>query len=203
MSYKGRLCKALKTDMTSMPKSQKLAKAQSAMEYLMTYGWSILIIAIVLAVLYYLGVFNTAGSVGTSCTAAPGYLCQAPTLTQGGTLTFNFGWSGISNIYNVEFACTATANALGPFPMTSFNSITTNGIVIPASSTGNAIIPQQTVTISALPCYGASGNTLGSQNIGAPFTGSLWLNYTVRSGSEGASNPWLTTKIATLRLPVS
>ena len=35
-------------------------KSQSAMEYLMTYGWAILIIAVVLGALYYLGVFNTA-----------------------------------------------------------------------------------------------------------------------------------------------
>ena len=34
------------------------SKHQSAMEYLMTYGWAILIIAVVLGVLYYLGVFN-------------------------------------------------------------------------------------------------------------------------------------------------
>jgi len=34
------------------------AKAQSAMEYLMTYGWAILIIAVVLAALFQLGVFN-------------------------------------------------------------------------------------------------------------------------------------------------
>ena len=33
-------------------------KAQSAMEYLMTYGWAILIIAVVLAALFQLGVFN-------------------------------------------------------------------------------------------------------------------------------------------------
>ena len=32
--------------------------AQSAMEYLMTYGWAILIIAVVLAALFGLGVFN-------------------------------------------------------------------------------------------------------------------------------------------------
>ena len=31
---------------------------QSAMEYLMTYGWSILIIAVILSALAYLGVFN-------------------------------------------------------------------------------------------------------------------------------------------------
>ncbi len=33
-------------------------KAQSAMEYLMTYGWAILVIAVVLGVLYSLGIFN-------------------------------------------------------------------------------------------------------------------------------------------------
>ncbi len=33
-------------------------RLQSAMEYLMTYGWAILIIAIVLAALFSLGVFN-------------------------------------------------------------------------------------------------------------------------------------------------
>ncbi len=34
--------------------------AQSAMEYLMTYGWAILIIAIVLVALFSLGIFNSA-----------------------------------------------------------------------------------------------------------------------------------------------
>jgi len=33
-------------------------KSQSAMEYLMTYGWAILIIAVVLGVLFQLGVFS-------------------------------------------------------------------------------------------------------------------------------------------------
>ena len=37
---------------------QKRLKSQSAMEYLMTYGWAILIIAVVLGALFFLGVFN-------------------------------------------------------------------------------------------------------------------------------------------------
>ena len=39
-------------------------KAQSAMEYLMTYGWAILIIAVVLAVLFSLNVFNAGANLG-------------------------------------------------------------------------------------------------------------------------------------------
>ena len=34
-------------------------KAQSVMEYLMTYGWAILIIAVVLAALFSLGITNS------------------------------------------------------------------------------------------------------------------------------------------------
>ncbi|MEM5871600.1 MAG: hypothetical protein QW051_01870 [Candidatus Aenigmatarchaeota archaeon] len=43
-------------------------KAQSAMEYLMTYGWAILIVIIVAAALYALGVFNPATFTGPSVT---------------------------------------------------------------------------------------------------------------------------------------
>ncbi len=38
----------------------KHLKSQSAMEYLMTYGWAILIIAVVLVALFQMGVFNSA-----------------------------------------------------------------------------------------------------------------------------------------------
>jgi hypothetical protein len=41
-----------------------MKKAQSAMEYLMTYGWAILIVIIVAAALYMLGIFNPATYTG-------------------------------------------------------------------------------------------------------------------------------------------
>ncbi len=62
------------------------SKLQSAMEYLMTYGWAILIIAIVLGVLYYLGVFSP--QVINGCVAQPDYLCQQ--------LVFN---ANVANLY--------------------------------------------------------------------------------------------------------
>ncbi|MGC8648845.1 MAG: LamG-like jellyroll fold domain-containing protein [Candidatus Micrarchaeia archaeon] len=40
-------------------KDNKQKESQSAMEYLMTYGWAILIIAVVLVVLFHMGIFNT------------------------------------------------------------------------------------------------------------------------------------------------
>ena len=47
-------------------------KAQTAMEYLMTYGWAILIIIVVVAALYAMGIFTTPG--GTiPCSPCFGY----------------------------------------------------------------------------------------------------------------------------------
>ncbi len=44
--------------MRNVPFQKHVFNAQSAMEYLMTYGWAILIIAVVLGALFQLGVFN-------------------------------------------------------------------------------------------------------------------------------------------------
>ncbi|MGC8662693.1 MAG: hypothetical protein ACP5RT_02830, partial [Candidatus Micrarchaeia archaeon] len=46
------------TSRLNLLKEASSSKAQSAMEYLMTYGWAILIIAVVLGALFQLGVFN-------------------------------------------------------------------------------------------------------------------------------------------------
>ncbi len=48
-----------------------MKKAQAAMEYLMTYGWAILIVIIVAAALIALGVFNPATWTGTRATGFP------------------------------------------------------------------------------------------------------------------------------------
>src|SRR5580658_6648027 len=88
------------------------SKAQSAMEYLMTYGWAILIIAVVLAVLFSLNVFNAGASLGTSCIGTPGYSCSGVSITQGGILSFTLGQGTGSTAYNVLFTCVSSANSL-------------------------------------------------------------------------------------------
>ena len=83
----------------------KRFKLQSAMEYLMTYGWSILIIAIVIIGLFSLGVFGGGGGVTTSCLPQSGYVCQGIVL-HANTLSFgelgqNIGtnWIGVNILW--------------------------------------------------------------------------------------------------------
>ncbi|MGC8687771.1 MAG: hypothetical protein ACP5RM_03710, partial [Candidatus Micrarchaeia archaeon] len=82
----------------------KKIKAQSAMEYLMTYGWAILVIAVVLGALFTLGIFNGGGMLGTTCVASAGFLCQNPIyLSTTGNMIATVGQSTGSTWYGVVF----------------------------------------------------------------------------------------------------
>jgi len=66
------------------PLRKASSKAQSAMEYLMTYGWAILIISVVLAALFQLGVFNA----NNFAPKAPPGACQVFRPNGPGTTSF-------------------------------------------------------------------------------------------------------------------
>ena len=133
-------------------------KLQSAMEYLMTYGWALLIIVVVLAVLFYLGVFNIGAPIGSICNPYADYLCQNPVLSSSGNLTVNFGEIGST------MSITGTACSKGS-ASPSFNSISTINL-----ESG------QTTPLS-FQCPIPSGR------IGAPFSGTLWIQYTSATGT--------------------
>ncbi|HVC58317.1 MAG TPA: hypothetical protein VND15_02480 [Candidatus Acidoferrales bacterium] len=135
-----------------------MEKAQSAMEYLMTYGWAILIIAVALAILYQLGIFGGSSAlVGTSCLAAAGYLCSSPQLNTAGNLIMQFGQIGQTMVVT-GIACT--------------NSITAPVDIQPVAQTPLAS-GQQTSVVFGCP--------LSSNTIGTTFKGYLWVQYNTQT----------------------
>ena len=84
-------------------------KAQSAMEYLMTYGWAILVVLIALGALFYLGVFNP--KTANSCVAGAPITCSDVKITAGATdvLTLSVGATGTSSATLGTVALTAPA----------------------------------------------------------------------------------------------
>jgi len=73
------------------PLRKASSKAQSAMEYLMTYGWAILIISVVLAALFQLGVFNP--------------MTFAPKAPPGSCQVFRPNGPGTTSFINLEGVC--------------------------------------------------------------------------------------------------
>jgi hypothetical protein len=148
-------------------------RAQSAMEYLMTYGWAILIIAVVLGALYSLGIFNGTNFLGNTCIAGTGYLCSNPSLATNGILSFTFGYYG-PNITVSGFAC--SSNSISP------NSFSQSGI--------SDLVPGQQEAIS-VSCP-VSANTIGTS-----FSGYLWMEYSQAGQSD------LVAKVATISTAVN
>ena len=80
-----------------MPNS-KVHKLQSAMEYLMTYGWAILIIGVVLAALYELNVFTPSSYVANICTMPSGFTCIGDSIYGNGMVLLNLGYTNMNPI---------------------------------------------------------------------------------------------------------
>ncbi|HLD15778.1 MAG TPA: hypothetical protein VJB94_04350 [Candidatus Nanoarchaeia archaeon] len=63
-------------------------KGQAALEFLMTYGWAILVVLIAIGALAYFGVLNPKGILPKSCILAPGFNCDDFIVKSDGTGTF-------------------------------------------------------------------------------------------------------------------
>jgi DNA-binding beta-propeller fold protein YncE len=71
--------------------SHKTKRSQSALEYMMTYGWAILIIVIVAVILYSMGIFNPSSSVSSTVTGFSGFVVPAAICSPTGYLLITLG----------------------------------------------------------------------------------------------------------------
>ncbi|MBI5391980.1 hypothetical protein HZB00_03170, partial [Candidatus Woesearchaeota archaeon] len=53
-----------------------MKKGQAAMEFLMTYGWAILVVLVAIGALAYFGVLSPSRFLPRSCTIGPGFSCD-------------------------------------------------------------------------------------------------------------------------------
>ncbi len=135
-------------------------KSQSAMEYLMTYGWAVLIVGIVLVVLFDLGAFSAPAFTST-CIAQSGFLCTNPIITNTGAVYVQFAQNIGSPINITGFGCS-------------------NSSIAPTYFNATYIVLQPGEQIDAMfPC------TFSSSSAGSHFSGTLWLEYSVPSASHG------------------
>jgi len=154
------------------PLRKASSKAQSAMEYLMTYGWAILIISVVLAALYQLGVFNPM----TFAPKAPPGSCQV--FRPNGPYTTSF--------INLGGVCSGEL----PQYVASFSQSPAGYIQAGAPSVA---ISQITVAFWINPVnngyWGISGNYWENAISGA---GGCWNNYYfyIESGANPPGESW-------------
>ncbi len=149
------------------------------MEYLATYSWEILIIAIILVAMFELGLFS-GFQLPSSCVAQPGFLCISTNLVTNGLLYATIG--SISG--TITLSGTACSNNISTPPQIS-SYVPMHGTL--SSDYGSVL---------TFHC------NLKSNTLGTYFHGTLWILYTsgnvesqieVGSISADASSVGLTT----------
>lgn len=136
-------------------------KLQSAMEYLITYSWAILIIAITIVALYALGVFNNRAFTPNICEFPADFGCLNAFLYTNGNLIINIEQSSPTPINVTAIGCNnlqSTSNQIG------YNSISQPYLQIGSNMTFQ------------VNCY--SNSTIYNGGVGTIYTGYISLNYT-------------------------
>jgi len=159
---------------------ESFIKAQSAMEYLMTYGWAILIISVVLAALFQLGVFNA----NNFAPKAPPGSCQV----------FRPNGPGTTSFINLEGICSGEL----PQYVAQFNGQSSHISVLPNPLDASVFCNLTLVGWSydsGMPSSGNMGGVVGFGSSGNVQSG--WddieyndnlLRFELRN--QSASNAW-------------
>jgi len=138
-------------------------KIQAAMEYLMTYGWAILIIGLVIGVLYSLGLFNPSSIAPSYCVFNGGaFLCKNFSISSSGYLSLTL----ISNIPAPINVTQIDCNALGSISSYAY-SIPGGVILYPAAS--------YSLPASSLQCRDRNGNVV--TGVKTVYKGKLVVSY--------------------------
>jgi hypothetical protein len=149
-------------------------KSQAAMEYLMTYGWAILIIALSLAVLYSLGVLNPETLKPQLCSLSPPFYCSDQYLDTNGFLTLTIAQGSGSDIRINKIVC-VDKSLLNQNGLPSNPSYWSNvGVSIPSGSQRQ---------ISNIICYSRDGKQYNGK-IGSVFFGAIVINATTSTGAN-------------------
>jgi len=149
-----------------------MKKLQAAMEYLMTYGWAILIIALALGVLYSLGVFNPNRLKPVGCFLPAPFTCQIQAFKgSDGTLSILLGQGSGQTITITNVACVDNSrlNGAGGIPSNSADYTYT---------TSTNLASGGTIPIPSLKCIKSDGTTFKG-SIGDTFSGTLVIGYTI------------------------
>ncbi len=173
-------------------------KSQSALEYMMTYGWAILVIVIVAAVLYSLGIFSPSSSLSTTITGFSNLGTVNAVCLGGTSFTISMGDStGYPiNVTEINLTSSSGKTTYSPNILIQPNSIQT--VTVPSSSlcTSGARYSVSAVISYLEPGqifpgpYTSTGTVAGTAN-SPPSSATLYepLNIT-NNQSQGTPSPF-------------
>jgi hypothetical protein len=142
-------------------------KGQTALEYLITYGWAILVILVVLAVLWYYGVFNPAKWSGESVSEGSAFKVVDKKLS-GTTLTLILGDKTGAQTTLASIAVSGDVSTAAPFAVTQVISAggqSTEIAVTPVAPPTGTISAGSFYKFTVTTTYQATGGIAGQKDV--------------------------------------
>ena len=166
---------------------------QSAMEYLMTYGWAVLVIALILGTLYYLGLFNSP-QVVNGCIAQPGFYCENLVFNANTTnfyvepsFTMKIGITSTQPWTNISFVIVPEGQQITNTSLKDYENA--NDLFYWGTQVGNYyhinyLAQGEIVTPTIYVAPGAPGLVPRQITLGTKLTGTIWAEYTTSTGTN-------------------
>jgi hypothetical protein len=173
-------------------------RAQSAMEYLVTYGWVVLVVGIVAAILFALGLFGqSSSSTPNGCVPQPNYSCTNPIYTANG-IAITVGQNTGQIYYGAWGFIASSSENIGSSGLPAGFSESSTVNMTPLG----LLTPGQTITLN----YGNSNDVKagdipsGNVPVGNEFNGYVWLGYCT---TPGCTSPTSFTQVGSISVKAS
>ena len=146
--------------------------AQSSVEYILSYGWAILAVAVAAGLLFALGLFGqSSSSTPAGCIAQPNFSCSNPVYTTNG-ISVTIGQNSGQDYYASWAFVTSISEHISSsgLPVNFSESNTVNMVSL------GLMTPGQSVSF-VFKNTSAGEIPTGNVPVGAPFDGYVWLAY--------------------------
>lgn len=153
------------------------ARAQAALDFLISYGVVLLGLAVAIVLLYNIGV-NNSYSESPYCTPEPSFSCGFYSINgMTGVLQIQLAQATGGAITVHGIACSADLNSNGNLPGEGNAWVTQNAVYYPANNLFAPTLYSGATGTYTMYCYNSGG--IASGLLGNNFAGYIWLNYSI------------------------
>ncbi|HIH42027.1 TPA: hypothetical protein HA246_00090 [Candidatus Woesearchaeota archaeon] len=147
-------------------------RGQAAMEFLMTYGWAILVVLVVIGALAYFGVLNPQSFLPKKCQFSTGLVCSDHVLRSSGELVLRIN-NGLGNDITINNITFESDNSI----IACKTDTSDESKTVPAGSEANFKLSTPTDAAKTTTCGTGGADAIGKFK-GSRVKGKLNLAYT-------------------------
>jgi hypothetical protein len=156
-------------------------KSQAMLDFMISYGIAFLMLGMTLYIIAHLSFVNQTLA-PSYCTASPSFSCPAFALTHNGILTIALSQATGGTVNVNAAACSSTVNTMSDAPAYGNVKIVSYALApqfYPSNSNLQTPLSMYSSAIQIMSVYCYSGSGIATSGPGSPFSGYLWINYTI------------------------